>query len=92
MYDSTPYKPIAPSNSDNAAVMPSVNKENDNCAMESFAKPARVKTRYIGASGATSRTSARTSGAMVAARAVLITYAGDETVRPPSAVVTAKGK
>jgi hypothetical protein len=37
-----------------------------------------VKTRYIGALGATSRTSARTSGVIVSARDVLITYAGDE--------------
>ena len=32
-----------------------------------------VNTRYIGASGATSRTRARTSGAMTSARAVFTT-------------------
>ncbi len=38
-----------------------------------------VKIRYIGAPGATSRTSARISGAIVSARGVLTTYAGEET-------------
>ena len=51
---------------------------NDNGAIESRARPAMVKTRYIGASGATSRTSARISGPIVSARGVFTTYAGDE--------------
>ncbi|MND08944.1 hypothetical protein D3C83_319070 [compost metagenome] len=36
-----------------------------------------MNSRYIGASGATSRTSARISGAIDSARAVFTTYAGE---------------
>ena len=57
---------------------PSVSIVNDRSVIESPASPAIVKTRYIGARGAISRTIARTSGAIVSARGVLMTYAGDE--------------
>ena len=51
---------------------------NDRSRIESLARPAIVKTRYIGAPGAIWRTISRTSGAIVSARGVLRTYAGDE--------------
>ena len=52
---------------------------NASGSLVSAASPSSVYTRYIGAPGATSCTSSRTSGAIVSARAVLTTYAGELT-------------
>ena len=71
--DSTPKRPTAPRTSASVEAIPSVSMVNESSTIESAARPAMVKTRYIGALGATSRTSARTSGAISSARVVLIT-------------------
>ena len=60
-------------------ITPSVSMVNASGSRESAASPSMVNSRYIGAPGATSRTSARISGAIVSARGVFTTYAGDET-------------
>ena len=62
-------------------ITPSVSMVNASGSRESAASPAMVKVRYIGAPGATSRTSARISGAMASARGVFTTYAGEETTQ-----------
>ena len=53
--------------------MPRVSSVKESWIIDLAASPSIVYTRYIGASGATSRIRARTSGAMASARAVLIT-------------------
>ena len=53
--------------------MPRVSSAKESWIIERAARSAIVYARYIGASGATWRTRARTSGAIVSARAVLIT-------------------
>ena len=79
MYDSTPYWPTVPRMTASSEITPSVSMVNASGSRASAARPAMVKVRYIGAPGATSRTSARISGAIVSARAVFTTYAGEGT-------------
>ena len=56
--------------------MPSVSSVKESWIIDRSASSSIVYTRYIGASGATSRTSARTSGAMTSARGGLDHVAG----------------
>ena len=72
-YDNTPNRPIAPSNNASADATARVSIVNDSRAIESAARRSIVNMRYMGASGAASRTIARISGAICSARRVLTT-------------------
>jgi len=63
LYESTPYNPTAPRTSASTAAMPTMSIVNDRLAIALEARLFIVKTRYIGDCGATSRMTARTSGA-----------------------------
>src|SRR4051812_23675212 len=77
LYDSTPYKPTAPSTSASAAARLTMSIVNERLAMALAARRFIVKMRYIGDVGMTSRMTARTSGSRWSARIDLMTYAGD---------------
>ena len=76
-YDSTPYSPTAPRMSASADTTPSVSIVNESCTIERSARNSIVNSRYTGASGATWRTSSRTSRPRLSARGDFTTYAGD---------------
>src|SRR5687768_3251411 len=84
-YDNTPYNPTAPRMSARADTTPNVSMVNESCTIDRRARNSIVNSRYTGASGATLRTSARTSRISVAARGDFTTYAGDPMAHAPGA-------